>query len=141
MLIEIKNRWSRNVVVSGEFENYKTAIELFLRDADLYDADLYDADLSFVPKIDSLDAKIFSAIQTGGILEMSTWHTCDTTHCRAGWAIHLAGDFGKMLETIYGSCAAGALIYQANTGRIPNFYASNEDALADIKKCALEQIK
>ena len=34
------------------------------------------------------------AIEDGGKLDMSTWHRCGTTHCRAGWAITLAGAAG-----------------------------------------------
>ena len=64
---------------------------------------------------------------------MNTWHTCETTHCRAGWAITLAGSKGLELETKYGPNVAGCMIYRASTGRVPNFYASNEAALADIR--------
>jgi hypothetical protein len=70
---------------------------------------------------------------------MEAWHTCQTTHCRAGWAIHLAGEAGATLEDYYGSAAAGALIYHASAGYIPDFYASNEDALDDMKAHATGQ--
>ena len=30
------------------------------------------------------------ALKEGG-LDMEYWHACDTTHCIAGWATHLAG--------------------------------------------------
>lgn len=41
----------------------------------------------------------------------------------------------------YGPAAAGALIYAASRPgeRIPNFYASNEEAMADIRECAARQ--
>jgi hypothetical protein len=71
-----------------------------------------------------------------GALDMSTWHTCETTHCRAGWAITLAGESGKELEKRFGSNVAGALIYQASTGMVPDFFADNNEALEDIKRCA-----
>jgi len=29
---------------------------------------------------------------------MGAWHTCDTTHCRAGWVTMIAGKEGKELE-------------------------------------------
>ncbi len=111
-----------------------------LRDADLRDADLRDADLPYAPKIENLDAKILTAIDNGGALNMATWHTCETTHCRAGWAIHLAGEAGKVLESLLGPRAAGALIYNASTGRVPDFFASDGDALADIRACAVGQV-
>jgi hypothetical protein len=89
-----------------------------------------------VPVIPHLDTVILGAIETGGTLEMSAWHQCATTHCRAGWAITLAGEAGRKLEEKYGPERAGGMIYKASTGRIPYFYATNEDALADIRKCA-----
>jgi hypothetical protein len=71
---------------------------------------------------------------------MDQWHTCETTHCRAGWAIHLAGVAGKVLEHCCGSNVAGALIHIASSpaleGKVPNFFASNEAALADIRRLA-----
>ena len=90
-----------------------------------------------VPVVAHLDAKILHAIEhRGGSLEMSQWHTCATTHCRAGWAITLAGDPGRALEARLGPSRAGAAIYRASTGRVPWFYATNEAALADIRVCA-----
>ena len=71
---------------------------------------------------------------------MSDWHTCETTHCRAGWAIHLAGAAGYALEQKLGSAElAGRAIYLASTGRAPSFYASDEDALEDLRRCATEE--
>src|SRR6185312_9227431 len=104
-----------------------------------------------VPVVEQLDAKILAAIESGkGRLEMSRWHgdnprnadgeACGTTHCRAGWAIHLAGKAGYALEDRFDSAIAGRMIYLASTGRAPHFYErSNEIALADIKQCVAEQ--
>ena len=88
--------------------------------------------------VKNLDAKILEAITTGGgKLNMATWHSCGSTHCRAGWAIHLAGKEGYALEKKNGDPQhAGAAIYRASTGRVPHFFASDEDALEDIKACA-----
>jgi hypothetical protein len=93
-----------------------------------------------VPVVESLDARILDAIsQPGAALDMSDWHTCETTHCRAGWAIHLAGKAGYELEAKLGDPAlAGRAIYRASTGRSPHFYATTERALADIRRCAEE---
>ena len=87
-----------------------------------------------VPVVEDLDRKILSAIEGGGGLEMSCWHTCETTHCMAGWAIHLAGERGKALEAERGPQMAGAMIFRASTGKAPHFFASNERALADLRK-------
>jgi len=95
-----------------------------------------------VPVVDRLDSKILAVVECGsGKLDMSSWHTCETTHCRAGWAITLAGEAGKALEEKVGSRAAGAAIYRASTGRSPHFFATNENAMADIRRCAAEECK
>jgi uncharacterized protein YjbI with pentapeptide repeats len=95
-----------------------------------------------VPVIPDLDARILGILESGkGQLRMSAWHTCETTHCRAGWAITLAGKAGKKLEEKYDSHRAGRMIYQASTGRVPHFFASDSRALEDIRQCAAEQSK
>ena len=88
-----------------------------------------------VPVVEGLDALVMQAAEAGD-LSMSSWH-CGTTHCRAGWAIVYGGDAGAALEAAVGSEMAGRMIYEASTGRIaPDFYASTEDAIADIRRCA-----
>jgi uncharacterized protein YjbI with pentapeptide repeats len=88
-----------------------------------------------IPSIPNIDAAILAAIDRPGCsLDMSKWHTCETTHCRAGWAIHLAGDAGRALEDRVGASAAGALIYAASGSHpAPNFYATDDAALADMR--------
>lgn len=93
-----------------------------------------------VPVVEALDAKILAAVENGaGGLEMGAWHTCETTHCRAGWAVHLAGEPGYALEREYGPQAAGRMIYLASVGRAPHFFASNERAMADLREQAAMQ--
>ena len=93
-----------------------------------------------VPVVEALDAKILAAVENGaGGLEMGAWHTCETTHCRAGWAVHLAGEPGYALEREYGPQAAGRMIYLASVGRAPHFFASNERAMADLRAQAAMQ--
>jgi uncharacterized protein YjbI with pentapeptide repeats len=109
-----------------------------LAGANLAGAKFTGADLAGaneIPVVDRLDSKILAAIDAGGTLEMEIWHTCETAHCRAGWAITLAGETGKRLEDAYGSAAAGALIYARAYPnlRVPNFYTTNAAALADIR--------
>ncbi len=69
---------------------------------------------------------------------MKSWHTCATTHCRAGWAITIAGEEGRFLESTYGPSAAGALIYAASRPNmpVPDFHCSDEEAMEDLRKCA-----
>jgi len=93
-----------------------------------------------VPVVVALDAKLLTILDSGrGKLRMDQWHTCKTTHCRAGWAVTLAGDAGKALEDKHGSQRAGTLIYRASTGRVPHFFASDERALEDIREQAATQ--
>ena len=118
----------------------------YLREADLSGANLRWADLSGanlgeadIPLLPNIDAAILEAVEKdGNKLDMSEWHVCRTTHCRAGWAIHLCGDAGYALEKAVGSSAAGALIYAKSRPDkpIPNFMASDEDALADMRAWA-----
>ena len=69
-----------------------------------------------IPVVEHLDRKILDAITVGGgKLDMGRWHSCETTHCRAGWAITLAGEQGATLETRVGPHLAGAMIYRAST--------------------------
>ena len=128
----------------------------YLAGANLAGADLARANLARaieiddaeIPTVDKIDMKILAAIECGGLLDMSAWHgpdnnICGTTHCRAGWAVHLAGDAGIALQAKVGPQSAGAMIYRKSrpSQPAPWFFASNDDALADIRKCAAEQAK
>jgi hypothetical protein len=120
-----------------------------LRGADLSGADLSGADLrgaylcgADIPTVERLHTKIRDAVNKGANLDMGSWHNeCGTSHCRAGWAITLAGEKGKALEERLGSAAAGALIFARNypNQKVPDFYCGNETALADINRCADEE--
>jgi hypothetical protein len=127
-----------------------------LRDADLRDADLRAADLSAadlsgatvggatldlnnVPKIPNIHRSVYAAAAELNALNMADWHSCGTTHCRGGWITTLAEDAGRALEERLGTPAAAALIYLASDPtleRIPDFYASSQAALADMKRLA-----
>ena len=90
-----------------------------------------------VPAIDNIHVKLNEAI-TQGKLDMSSWHTCGTTHCRAGWVVHLAGDAGYALEQFHTTALAAQLIYEASGFNINpcRFYDDNAAALADIERLA-----
>jgi uncharacterized protein YjbI with pentapeptide repeats len=115
----------------------------YLSGADLSDAYLSGADLSDslegIPTIQDIHKSVYAAASQPDALNMSTWHTCDTTHCRAGWVVALAGPGGRALEWAMGTPAAAAFIYMASDPKlekIPNFYASNEAALEDMRQMA-----
>ena len=107
-----------------------------LRGADLTDANL--TGLPPIPLVKNIDSKILKAVKVEGALDMSTWHACGTTHCRGGWAIMLAGKAGKKLEEATSPELAAILIYQKARPNIPipDFYASNAEAMADLERCA-----
>jgi hypothetical protein len=71
---------------------------------------------------------------------MSDVHVCATTHCRAGWVVHLAGPKGYELERRFGWDLAAMKIYDASCPGYKinpcRFYDSNEAALADMKRLA-----
>jgi len=81
------------------------------------------------------------SIEAGGQLDMNRWHTCDSTHSWAGWAVMLAGEEGQKLEEQFGINAAAALIYtKSGSHPVPNWYADNKTALVDIKARAQKQL-
>ena len=69
---------------------------------------------------------------------MERWHSCGTTHCRAGWAVHLSGEAGYALEKFHGSALAGQLIYRESGYPISpvRFFETGAEALADMKRLA-----
>ncbi len=116
-----------------------------LRDADLRGADLSgavlsDADYRKCPvTIPNIHQAVYAAASQPKALDMGSWHSCGTTHCRAGWVVTLAGEGGAALEYAIGTAAAAALIYQSSDPeleRIPDFYSSNAEALADMARLA-----
>ncbi len=110
-------------------------IHMALMGSAVLDRAKFDEDLRV--DVSDLDRLISEAVGDGSTLEMDDWHTaCGTRHCRAGWAVVLAGEAGEDLEKKVGTSAAGALIYHFSTGRVPDFHASNDDAMADIRRCA-----
>jgi len=150
--------------LSGAYLSGANLSDANLSDANLSDANLSDANLSGayfsganlsgaylsgaylsgaeVLLVGNIDAQILAAVTARpDAFDMSVWHQekdCGTTHCRAGWAIALAGDAGYALEKAVGPALAGALIYaRARAGkRVPDFYASNDVALASIREDA-----
>jgi hypothetical protein len=73
---------------------------------------------------------------------MSQWHTCDTTHCRAGWVVFLAGEEGKNLENKTSTLFAAMQIYKASSSikvSPARFYEDNKKAMSDMERCAKEE--
>lgn len=81
-----------------------------------------------------------SAASSPQALDMGTWHTCEKTHCRAGWIITLAGAAGRALEDFYDTPLAAMKIYDASSA-LPKispvrFFEPDDLALADMKRMA-----
>ena len=149
---DVTNRFTGDVQFTAEIdcsEDTPQSIKLGLavrwgvkHDANLSDADLRGANLSECPvKIKDIHKVVYEAASKEGALDMGDWHSCGTTHCRAGWVVTLAGEGGKALEYAMGTPAAAAVIYMASDPeleKIPDFYTDNETALADMKRLAEE---
>jgi len=154
MKLEIKNRWTGAVQFECELSaevagrSYGARLGFAVKQAHENDADLSGADLrgavlrgAACPiTIPDIHKAVYTAASKPGALAMESWHhACGTAHCRAGWVVTLAGDGGRALEWALGTPAAAALIYQASDPkleRVPDFYCSNDDALADMKRLA-----
>jgi hypothetical protein len=94
------------------------------------------------PVIENIHQKVYEAAKADGALNMGDWHTCDTTHCRAGWVEFLAGDEGKKLARQTSTQFAAMMIYKASSPiRVSpvRFFESEPQALADMKRCAEEE--
>lgn len=113
-----------------------------LKDANTPNTRLRGADLTGVtgtsktPVVPDLHRRMLEVTRSSRSLDMENWHTCETTHCRAGWAIVLAGKEGEALEEELGANLAGSLIYFASTGEVPDFYTEDASARIDIQRCA-----
>ena len=123
---EVRNRFTNAVQFTASIE---CAPDAYLHDADLRDCPV---------KIPDIHKAVYGAASQPNALNMGLWH-CGTTHCRAGWVVTLAGDGGRALEYAMGTPAAAALIYIASDPKlekVPNFYDTNANALADMKRLA-----
>ena len=91
-----------------------------------------------IPSIPDIHRAIYRAASAENALDMSAFHKCETTHCRAGWAIHLSGDAGYELERKTSSVFAAMQIYKASGYRISptKFFVSNDEAMKDMKRLA-----
>jgi len=96
-----------------------------------------------VPVLDDIHRKVYEAARVDGALDMTRWHACETTHCRAGWVNHLAGARG--LEVMNEPNVVAHLIYLASdpehfSGKdsepLPDFYTNNDEALRDMARLA-----
>ena len=97
-----------------------------------------------LPKINfaipNIHSRIYASASQPHALDMEFWHTCKNTHCRAGWAITLAGENGALLEKMFSPVLAALIIYDASDPTFQlspaRFFDDNDAALDDMKECA-----
>ena len=106
-----------------------------------------------VPIVEQLHVKILEALANGeGVLDMSVWHgestyvppSCSTTHCRAGWTVHLAGPAGYALEDKVRTPIAAKLILLKSCPYLDLdplelqclWHTIEDEALEHIEECA-----
>jgi hypothetical protein len=93
-----------------------------------------------IPTIPRIHAAVLAACSKPDALDMSNWHTCETTHCRAGWVVILAGEAGKALQSKTSTLFAAMQIYKASSPTIrvfpTRFFETNAVAMLDMKRCA-----
>lgn len=91
--------------------------------------------------VKNLNQRVLEAVSKPESLDMSDWHTCETTHCWAGWIVHLAGEKGYELENQMDTPFAAMQIFKASNGYSVNpawFYLNNDQAREKIKQLAGE---
>ena len=96
------------------------------------------------PIIENIHQKVYDAASKPNALNMGDWHTCDTTHCRAGWVEILAGEEGRALAKRTSVLFAAMMIYDASSEikvSPTRFFESNAIAMEDMKRCAEEEAK
>jgi len=94
------------------------------------------------PVIPNIHQAVLDAASGEGALNMADWHTCDTTHCRAGWVVFLAGEAGLDLEKRTSTLFAALMIYKASSPikvSPTRFFESNAVAMKDMVRCAEEE--
>ena len=111
--------------------------------ANLLGADLRGADLRGAAGLaiaadaaQRLRAVAQAALAAPDALRMGGWHTCDTTHCVAGWAIAQAGEPGRLLEAAMGPEVAGLMLL--GTEAHAHFFDDDDTARAWLQE-VLEQ--
>jgi hypothetical protein len=106
-----------------------------LSGADLRGANLREAKTDFEIATPEQAAPRIIAVAKAALepnaLKMAYWHTCETTHCIAGWAIHLAGEEGKALADKFNPHIAGLSLLGPEAAL--HFYDIDETATAWLK--------
>jgi hypothetical protein len=96
-----------------------------------------------VPVIENIHQTVFTAASNPNSLDMGRWHSCENTHCWAGWVVTLAGEEGKKLEAFFDTPLAAMKILDASSPLQVSpvrFFETNTDALRHMKDFAEREI-
>lgn len=102
-----------------------------------------------IPVVPNIHQRVLELVKVENAFNMGNWYeksdnACGMTYCR-GWATVLAaGDAGKRLVNLTTWEFAAMMIYKASSPiRVSpvRFYETNEQAMADIVRCAEEEAK
>ena len=100
------------------------------RETVIYIIDLLGEQLE---NIENIDNKVLSILEKEeNELNMSAWHTCDTTHCRAGWEITIHPQ-GKELEKYFGSWMAGTIVHNKSHDNFVDYFASEDEVMEELR--------
>jgi hypothetical protein len=93
-----------------------------------------------VPVIKNIHQTVLAAASNPDALDMSTWHTCENTHCWAGWIVAVAGPEGRELERFFDTPLAAMKICDASSS-LPKispirFFETNDEAIGHMKRMA-----
>ena len=86
---------------------------------------------------DRLLAVAKAALASPDALEMSEWHTCETTHCICGWAEHLGGPLAKLVIEVNGNDMGGLMLLGVEAHS--HFRSSNGKARAFLQSVIVEK--
>lgn len=92
-----------------------------------------------IPTIENIHQTVYAAASRPQSLAMDRWHTCDNTHCWAGWVVALAGNEGKKLEQFFDTPLAAMKILDASSAlrvSLIRFFETNDEALRHMKELA-----
>lgn len=113
------------------FEDCNIAHSLFVG------CNLLGAKFGYDVKVDDIHRKIYDKVEEFG-LEMEMWSSANgKKFCHGGWAIHLAGEEGRVLAAEVGRRLAATIIFLNSDPSMDsevNYYTSNTIARKEIKR-------
>jgi Pentapeptide repeats (8 copies) len=129
---ELRDAKLRGADLSGADLRYADLSGADLRDAKLHGAKFgipFTSDPELIHKVAA--AALAGANGDTPHLKMDRWHTCETTHCIAGWSVKLHPQ-GELLERFTSTYLAGYLLLGEEASK--HFYDSDHEAREWLKQ-------